>query len=157
MGKRSRKRDGSPARRPVTPAAPAPAPRARGRRARLDELPPAPWAPFPLVELCVLLGLILLGIGLFAGGDRAIVFVLCGVALSSLAGLEQAIREHFAGFRSHTSLLSGACAIATLAGLTALGLDRPLALAAGVALFAAVFGLFRRAFLRRSGGLSFRA
>ena len=51
MGKRSRKRGGE--------IAPAPAPSAPARRGR-DERPRAPWHPFPLVELSVLIGLVLL-------------------------------------------------------------------------------------------------
>ena len=40
-----------------------------------------------------------------------------GAILCSLAGLELSIREHFAGYRSHTFVLSGAVGVAVLAGL----------------------------------------
>jgi hypothetical protein len=158
MGKRSRKRGDGATRRPEpTTTTTASAPRAVGRKARLEELPPAPWAPFPLVELCILLGLILMGIGLFAGGDRRGVFLLCGVALASLAGLEQAIREHAAGFRSHTTLLAGVVGVLVLIVGTAVGVPREIALVLGVAAFAGAWFPLRRVFQHRSGGLGFRA
>jgi lysylphosphatidylglycerol synthetase-like protein (DUF2156 family) len=133
------------------------APRAMSRRARIDELPPAPWSPFPLVELCVLLGIVLMAIGFIGGGDRSMAFVLSGIGLASLAGLEQAIREHFAGFRSHTTLLAGACAAIVLVLLALVVKTAAVALAAGVAVFAGMWMVFRRAFQHRTGGLSFRA
>ncbi len=74
-----------------------------------------------------------------------------GLVLGALAGLELSIREHFAGYRSHTLVLSGALAVAVLAGLAFLTLWLPIALAAASAAFAlAAWGL-TRAFRRRSG------
>src|SRR4051812_27604746 len=112
MGKRSRKRPlPPPAERDPAPAPPVverpPVPQV-SRRARLEEAPKAPWSPFPLVELCILLGIILVVWGVVGGGDRRGALLGCGFALVSLAGLELAIREHFAGFRSHSTLLAGA-------------------------------------------------
>ena len=77
-----------------------------------------------------------------------------GLALGSLAGLELSVREHFAGYRSHTLLLAGAVGVATLIGLVALAKVGPLmgmaaaALAAGVASWA-----LAAAFRSRSGEL----
>ena len=68
------------------------------------------------------------------------------------------MREHVTGYRSHSSLLAGALAIAVIvalglgAGVKTLGV---LLIAGGVAFVLAVFGL-RAVFRRRSGGLSFR-
>lgn len=59
----------------------------------------------------------MLGVGLFVGGSRGPVLLVTGLALGSLAGLELSIREHFAGYRSHTMLLAGAAGIAVLAFL----------------------------------------
>ena len=157
MGKRSRKRGVQVHADPPT-AAPAARPRELpDRRARLDELPPAPWAPFPLVELCVLVGLVLMAVGFVAGGDRRAVLILCGVGLAALAGLEQAFREHLAGFRSHSSLLAGALLVATLVVAELLKLPRTVAGAAAIAVGLGAFFLLRRDFARRSGGLRFRA
>ena len=158
MGKRSRKRPIAPgqARREAPVPAPPPKPvPSVSRRARLDEAPKAPWSPFPLVELCILGGLVLLVVGFL--GRRAL-FVICGVALVGIASLELAIREHFAGYRSHSSLLALAVAIATMAILgIGVGIARVAAIGAGAVVFAGAFLALRAAFRRRTGGMSFRA
>jgi hypothetical protein len=121
---------------------------------RDDEPPKAPWAPFPLTELTVLAGLILLIVG-FMGSNPVLVVV--GLLLGSAGGLELAIREHFAGYRSHTTLLAGVvfCVVSGVAYFLA-GLVLWQALALGVAAFAASFWAIRRAFQNVSGGLSYR-
>ena len=159
MGKRSRKRGATIA--PPQPTAAEPV-RARAaaptsRRARMDEAPKAPWSPFPLTELVILLALVLLAVGFFSSGDRRGVLIGVGLVLASLAGGELALREHFAGYRSHTLLLSGACGVVVTAGLLALLGGKPLiGLLGGVAAFAAGLWLFTRAFRRRTGGEMFR-
>jgi hypothetical protein len=126
----------------------------------MDERPPAPWGGFPLVELVVLSALGLFVAGLIVRGERGAVMLLSALALGSLAGLELSVREHFSGFRSHTTLLAGAAGVAT-AMLTFFvigqGTGRALFLPVGLVVFAAAFWLLRRAFKRRSGGLGFRA
>jgi hypothetical protein len=85
--------------------------------ARNDERPRAPWHPFPLVELCVLAGIVLIVLGLIAHDSaHGRAMLVSGLALGSLGGLDTAAREHFAGFRSHTLLLAGVPAVA-LAGV----------------------------------------
>jgi lysylphosphatidylglycerol synthetase-like protein (DUF2156 family) len=80
-----------------------------------------------------------------------------GVALAGLGGLEVAIREHFAGYRSHTTLMGGA-AFVLVTGLVLYAAHQvlALALAIGAIAFAITFYLARRAFQRASGGLSYR-
>ena len=158
MGRRSRKRSVATTRaaRPAPAPTPAPAPPRARRRSRLDEAPPAPWGSFPLAELCVLIALVLGVIGLVVWGHAGQVMLGAATALGSLAGLEVAIREHFAGYRSHTLVLAGACAVATIALLLLAGVPQPVPLAAGVAVLVSAFAAFRGAFRRRSGGLSFR-
>jgi uncharacterized integral membrane protein len=80
-----------------------------------------------------------------------------GVALAALGGMEVAIREHFAGYRSHTTLLAGAVFVFTVGGIFYLA-DQILAVALGVGAvaFLVAFYLARRAFQRASGGLSYR-
>jgi lysylphosphatidylglycerol synthetase-like protein (DUF2156 family) len=119
-----------------------------------DERPPAPWGSAPLAELVILAGIVSLAIGVFSGSPTAIGV---GVALAGLGGLEVAIREHFAGYRSHTTLLAGA-AFVFATGLVFYAADQILAVALGVGAiaFATVFFLARRAFQRASGGLSYR-
>jgi hypothetical protein len=81
-----------------------------------------------------------------------------GVVLAALGGLEVSAREHFAGYRSHTTLLAGTAFVIVTGGLFYLaGLVLAICLAAGAASFAASFYLLRRAFQKASGGLSFKA
>lgn len=82
-----------------------------------DQRPPAPWGSFPLVELVVAVALVMLVAALVVDGARSTALLATGLALGSLAGLELSIREHFGGYRSHTALLAGAAAVATLAFL----------------------------------------
>ncbi|MEA2305864.1 MAG: hypothetical protein QOH43_3144 [Solirubrobacteraceae bacterium] len=165
MGKRSRKSRPGAAGSPSPPRAPAPMPprqaaspgRRADRRARMEEAPPAPWSPFPLVELCILLGIVLIVWGFFDAGRRG-VLLGCGFVLVSLSGLELALREHMAGFRSHSLLLAAVCALAVITPLFLLtSLPQVVLLVVGLAVLAAVTVALRRIFARRSGGLGFRA
>ena len=120
--------------------------------------PAAAWSPFQLTELVVLFALALIIAGVLTDGGRRGALLACGFALVSLAGLELAIREHFAGYRSHSTLLGAACAIAVDAPLFLLtGLPQGVLLVIGVGVFALVLTRLRRAFRARSGGLGFRA
>lgn len=125
------------------------------RKAKIDERPPAPWGRFPLAELVVLAGIVMLVIGLIGQIPTAIGV---GVVLGGLGGLEVSVREHFAGYRSHTTLLAGTVFVLVVGGLFYLGgLILAICLAVGAAAFLAAFLALRRAFQRASGGLSFRA
>ena len=168
MGRRSRKRGvlSAPIDGPDPPTgedrAPVPAPRKRpapdpGRRARLDDAPQPPWHPVPLTELSILVGLIVLAAAFLGGGPTALL-VGFGLVLVVLATGELALREHLAGYRSHSALLAGLGAILVAAPLAAL--VRPpkavvIVVAAVVFLIAAQ--LFRDLFRRRSGGVTWRA
>jgi hypothetical protein len=155
LGRRSRKRASSPPSE-RRPAATAPRP-ARGRRGtRREDAPTAPWGRFPLVELCVLLALVLGVLGFVEGGRRGFVLLGCAMVLGSLAGLELSIREHFAGYRSHSSVLAGAVAVASGAALWFAHVPQVAILPIAVAIFAAAFFAFREVFRRRSGGYGFR-
>lgn len=130
---------------------------ARGRPS-LDERPPAPWGNFPLSELAVLVSIVLLIGSFVVRGDQGVVMFAAGLLLGTLAGLEVSIREHFAGFRSHSTLLAGLLAVIAITAI-ALGAGEvfvPLLLAAGLAVFGISFWSFREAFKRRSGGVGFR-
>jgi hypothetical protein len=146
MGRRSRKRGDALARPAPAPARP-PAPRRRDPAER----PRAPWHPFPLVELCVLIGLVLLVWGLIRrDDDSGRVLLVCGMVLASLGGLDTALREHFGGFASHALLLAALPAVLTAGMLffaRAPWLTIPIAAAA---VFAAAFAGLRRSFRRRS-------
>jgi hypothetical protein len=122
-----------------------------------SERPPAPWGSFPLSELVILLGIIVVVWGLFSGRDGQ-ERIGAGLVLASLGGGELALREHLGGFRSHSTLLAG---VATFVVVTAivLGLG-PVKLwliaLVGVAVFGLSFYALRELFKRRSGGLGFR-
>jgi uncharacterized integral membrane protein len=124
------------------------------KQVRADERPPAPWGAFPLAELVVLAGIVFLVIGL-VGGNLTMLAV--GITLGALGGLEVSVREHFAGYRSHTTLLAGVVFVLAVGSLFYLAdLILAVCLAAGAIAFALAFALLRRAFQRASGGLSFR-
>ena len=127
---------------------------AGGRAPGSDERPEAPWGKAPLAELAILAGIVCLAIGVF-GSHRTLIGV--GVGLAAVGGMEVAIREHFAGYRSHTTLLAGFVFVVVVGILFyAAGLVLAYALPIGAVCFAVAFYLARRAFQRASGGLSFR-
>jgi ABC-type bacteriocin/lantibiotic exporter with double-glycine peptidase domain len=71
--------------------------------------------------------------------------------------MEVAIREHLAGYRSHTTLLAGFVFVAVVALLFyAAGQLLAVALAVAAVAFALAFLGLRRLFQRASGGLSFK-
>jgi hypothetical protein len=147
--------------RPVEESAPAAETRSSRRTARggKPERPPAPWGSFPLVELVVLFAIIILIAGFFVQGTRGVTMIAAGLMLGMLAGLELSIREHFAGYKSHTTVLAGVAGVAVLGlGFFLLphGWPQGINLVVGATVFAAAFYLLREAFKRRSGGLGFR-
>jgi uncharacterized membrane protein YhiD involved in acid resistance len=101
--------------------------------------------------------LVLLLAGFFVEPPRGALMIGAGLVLGSLAGLELAVREHFSGYRSHTLLIAGAAAMATLAGTFALTEIHPaICLAAAATVFGLCAWLLAGAFRRRSGGALFR-
>jgi hypothetical protein len=127
------------------------------RRRSGDDRPPAPWGGFPLSEIAVLVGVVLLIAGFFVSPPQGFVMIAVGLVLGSLAGLELSIREHFAGYRSHTLLLSAAVGVPVFGVLfVATKVPVPICLAAGAVAFGGSAWLFTQAFRRRSGGALFR-
>jgi hypothetical protein len=171
MGKRSRKRvevEASPTTRAERDAArarrAAAAQRSRERgasgprsgRTSIDDRPPAPWGSFPLVELVVLLALILIVVGFIVRGTRGGTMIVGGLALGSLAGIELSIREHFGGFRSHTTLLAATTAFVAGAVTFVISHDRIAPVIVAAFVFLPAFWVFRQVFMRRTGGAGFR-
>jgi hypothetical protein len=102
---------------------------------------------------------ILLVGGFVVPPPRGSVMIGAGLVLGSLAGLELAVREHFAGYRSHTLVLAAAVGMAVLAALFVLASDSVsplLPVVAGLAAFGVAAWAFAGAFRRRSGGVLFR-
>jgi hypothetical protein len=143
------------AREAAAPAARRPARAPAGRRGRGDR-PPSPWGSFPLVELTILIALVLLIVGFFTGNTRGIVMIVAGISLASLAALELTLREHFTGYRSHSSVLAGVVGVVVLGLGFVLAWPQLVKVGAGAGAFLLSFYLFREAFKRRSGGLGFR-
>lgn len=98
-------------------------------------------------------GLAAVVVGFAIGGPRGGTLVVAGLVLGALGGLELSIREHFSGFRSHTTVLSGAVALGVLVGLAfgAPSLWLPIALAIAIAAGLACAWMLTRVFQRRSG------
>ena len=116
-----------------------------------EERPKAPWSPFPLIELCVLIGILCIVIGLLRrddAGGRAILAL--GFALGALGGLDTAAREHFAGYRSHTLVLSAFPAVATAVVTAFAGVPPFLVPVLGAGVFVAAFTALRRIWDRTS-------
>jgi hypothetical protein len=151
MGRRSRKRGGAlpeaaPAPARAEPGAPAPV----RRRGPDRERPKAPWHPFPLVELSVLIGLVLLVWGLFRSDeDSGRLMLVCGMALASLGGLDTALREHFGGYRSHSMIIAGVLAVGLAAGLYFAGVPWIVIPVSAVAAFCVALWLLVRDYRRR--------
>ena len=119
----------------------------------MEERPKPPWHPVPLAELCALFGLVLLVLGaLNFDSDRGRAMLLVGVALGSLSGLDTAAREHFAGYRSHTTVLAALPAVITAAALYFAAAPWAAVVPAAVAVFAGAVWLLRRSFVRRVRG-----
>lgn len=164
MGRRSRKRGESTraerdAARRERAREPAALPRSRPRPGRpsVHERPAAPWGRFPLSELIILLGIVLILWGAFRGDDGQET-LLAGLVIAALGGGELALREHLGGYRSHSMLLAGVAAFVAVT-IVALGLGPVkvwLLVILGAGVFAATFYGMRELFKRRSGGLGFR-
>jgi hypothetical protein len=145
---------------PIKPSPVVPDERVTPRRRTGPEERPQPlWGSFPLSEIVVAIGLVMLIVGLFLPPSRGKLVVAVGLVLASLAGLEVAVREHLTGYRSHTSLLAGGTGVAAIAIVLAVGRQNlPIWVAMLIGLAAgglAAFGLLR-AFRRRSGGAAVR-
>jgi hypothetical protein len=68
--------------------------------------PKPPWAPFPLTEIGLVVGLVIFVVGFVNGGDRGAVLIGTGALMLTVVVAEMCLREHFAGFRSHSLLLA---------------------------------------------------
>ncbi len=172
---RQRARAATPGDAPVTPAAPAaPAAPAQERaaaraRARAQQTPSAPaaparrpsrldvrdnvprpdaiWAPFPLTEIGMAVGLALFALGFVA--NTAELF-LAGVGVLVVVVAELCLREHFSGFRSHSILLGLLPVSAVHLGVVYAGAATwrgPLALAIDLAVAGALAWWLQRRFV----------
>ncbi len=161
MGRRARRRQrGSTTDLPgrETTAEPVAEPRKPSPTAKR---PPPPWGSLPLTEIAVLVTLIGGVTGLIVQGTVGWVMIAGAIALGLLTGLELVWREHFAGYRSHTTLLAALLAMALYTALIFLvpgneGAALVFKVGVSIAVFAGTFYYLRASFKRRSGGVGFR-
>lgn len=131
--------------------APQVPPRPPRSQERLEGRPQAPWHPFPLVEIAVFIGLVCIVIGFLRRDDAGGRTILAlGFALGALGGLDTAVREHFAGFRSHTLVLSAFPAVAVVVIVALAGAPAWLVPGLGALVFLLVFTALRRVWERTS-------
>ena len=112
----------------------------------VGERPPGLFGPVPVSELAILIGGIGIVVGMLKGGGTA---VIVGIVVCALGVLEVTAREHFSGFRSHTTLLAAFPAVAVEAAVALIfGVpeQRILALLPAIPVFALCFYLLRRQF-----------
>ena len=93
----------------------------------------------------MLAGIVLLVLGLINFDTRqGKTMLLVGLALGSLGGLDTAAREHFAGYKPHTTVLAGVPAVAVAAILYFAQLPWPVVAVGAVAAFGGAFLLLWR-------------
>lgn len=128
-------------------------------KADRSEAPKPIWAPLPITEGLILVGLITAVAGLVTQSTG---LVLGGFAMIIISSLELAVREHMAGYRSHSSLIAGVSALIVAGGtsailnLTDVGLPQWPLLFVAILVFAGMFRSMRVKFKERSGGLTYR-
>jgi hypothetical protein len=113
----------------------------------VGERPQGPFGGLPVSELLILAGGVGAVVGLVGNAKPALIV---GLVVVALGVLEFTAREHFSGYRSHTTLLAAIPTVAIEVGLiTAVGFHsaRGLVLLVMVPVFAGLFWLLRRSFL----------
>lgn len=118
----------------------------------VGERPPSPFGGIPVSELAIFAGLIAFIVGAvqFLGHDGIQPALYIGAAVIALGVIEFTAREHFSGFRSHTTLLAGIPAVGVgivLIAIVGSRTTRQLLLVVVVLVFAALFYAFRRSFM----------
>ena len=86
----------------------------------VGERPQAPWHPWPLSELLILVGAIGTLVGLLRGPSGAPALI-GGLVAVMIGTLDFTIREHLAGYRAHTAMLA-AIPVALFHAAAAVGL-----------------------------------
>jgi hypothetical protein len=140
----SRHNKGKRRRRPKSTAPQVPPRPPRGIE-RIEARPKAPWHPFPLVELCVLIGIVCIAIGFFSRDSSLGRTILAlGFVLGALGGLDTSVREHWAGYRSHTLVLAAFPAVAATVLSAFAGAPNVVVPIIGLGVFLAAFIALRR-------------
>jgi hypothetical protein len=120
------------------------------RQARTDttygERPASPFGAVPVSEVAILAGAVALLVGWL---NRSGVTLVVGALVCALGVVEVTGREHFSGYRSHSTLLAGVVAVAveTVLGVIVAPHDRLLLLIVVVPVFATTFKVLRDRFV----------
>ena len=113
---------------------------------REGERPEGLFGPLPVSELAILIGAIALVVGFLNGGGPV---VIVGIVICALGVIEVTAREHFSGFRSHSTLLAAAPAVAleaVIVGVFGEPRQRALLLVFVAPVFLVLFWALRRKF-----------
>ena len=110
----------------------------------VGERPPSPFGGLPVSEFAIFIGMVGVIVGFFAGGNGVAMAV--GALVCVLGVTEVTAREHFSGFRSHTTLLAAIPAVIVEAAVVILfkPKDRALVALLVIPVFAICFFLLRR-------------
>ncbi|MCL2419426.1 MAG: hypothetical protein FWD04_09050 [Conexibacteraceae bacterium] len=112
----------------------------------VGERPLGIFGGVPVSEFAIFAGIVALVIGMINGGGPAIPV---GIIVMALGVAEVTAREHFSGFRSHTTLLAFIPAVlieATYALFVGVPRQRILVIAPAIPVFAICYWLLRRHF-----------
>ena len=112
-----------------------------------------------LTEVTILIAIVALAIAAARGLAQNTGLLVFGLTCMTLATGELSVREHLAGYRSHSAILA---ALATAALTTPLivwvpGLPKVLVIALAAVLLVGGLQLLRGVFRRRSGGAAWRS
>ncbi len=122
--------------------------RSRRQLGTEGDRPPGPFGGVPVSEIAIACGLVALVVWFAVGGAGSLLIV--GVGLCALGVVEVTAREHFSGYRSHTTLLAAIPALIIGIGLTSLiggGGDRSgLLLLIAAPVFVGLFWVLRKRF-----------
>ncbi len=115
----------------------------------VGERPTSPFGGVPVSEIAIFAGMVAIAVWFISGGLPVLV---TGLTVTTLGVLEITGREHFSGYRSHTTLLAAIPAVALAIGVLSLvGVDRrnraPFMLAIAVPVYAFLFWQLRRRFM----------
>jgi hypothetical protein len=122
--------------------------RAQRQLGTVGERPTGPFGGVPVSEIAIFAGLAALVVWLVGGGMPVLVV---GLIVCTLGVLEVTAREHFSGYRSHTTLLAAIPSVAIGIGVLSLIGDKrdrgPFLVAIAAPIYALLFWQLRKRFM----------
>jgi hypothetical protein len=123
------------------------------RRAHRATRPLGPWGRFPITEITIACGIVIMGLAFSRGDGPRSPHMVAGAGVCAAGALELTVREHIAGYRSHTLLLSF-LPVVTFQGLLNLtgvaSVLQAAAIAVDFACFAVLFQVWQAIYRRAS-------